>query len=120
LLATLASSGVHVALGSDGGPDEQNPFLNMMLAATYAAEPAQALTREQALLAYTAQGAYAGRAEANTGRLAAGFAADVAVLSQDVLHVPAAALPGTHSVLTIMEGRITHEDAGLASLAARQ
>jgi predicted amidohydrolase YtcJ len=49
---------IPLAIGSDGGPREQNPFLNLMLAVVFPNEPAEALTREQALTAYTAGGAY--------------------------------------------------------------
>jgi predicted amidohydrolase YtcJ len=110
MLASLARGGVTLALGSDGGPDEMNPFLNIMLASTYAAAPQEALSREEALLAYTAAGAHAERSERTKGRLAPGFAANLAVLSQDILKVPAPAIPATRSVLTMIDGVVVHEE----------
>jgi len=58
-LKSLVAAGIPLAFGSDGGPKEQNPFLNLMLATLYSAEPGEALTREAALTAYTAGGAFA-------------------------------------------------------------
>ena len=47
------------------------------------------------------------------GRLAPGYAADFAVLSQDVLTIPARDLPGTTSLLTVVDGIVIHESAEL-------
>jgi len=109
MLASLARGGVALALGSDGGPEEMNPFLNIMLASTYAAAPGEALSREQALLAYTAGGAHAERAERMMGRLVPGLAANLAVLSQDILRVSAQDLPATRSLLTLVDGVVVYE-----------
>jgi predicted amidohydrolase YtcJ len=110
LLATLTRGGVTLALGSDGGEAEQNPFFNMMLACTYIGWPGEALTRGEALRAYTLGGALAERAEGDSGALRTGQVASFAVLSQDVLTVPAADLPATHSVLTLADGVVIHEE----------
>ena len=117
LLGSLLTAGVPLALGSDAGPDEANPFLNIMLANTYRSSPSEALTREQALRAYTAGGAFAERQERFKGRIAKGMAADLAVLSQDILAVPVQTLPATRSLLTLVDGEIAFEDPSLTAPA---
>jgi predicted amidohydrolase YtcJ len=112
-LNSLRKAGVVVAIGSDGGPRERNPFLNFMLAITHGSQPSEALSREQALKAYTSGGAYAGRQEGRQGRIAAGMAADLAVLSQDILTVPVQQLPATKSLLTLVDGEVVFEDPAL-------
>jgi predicted amidohydrolase YtcJ len=111
-VAGFLAAGIPLALGSDG---PANPWLNMMWALQPPAAPAQALTREQVLRAYTAGSAYAEFAENEKGRLAPGYLADLAVLSQDVLDeaVPAQALPGTTSLLTVVAGDIAWRDPAL-------
>jgi predicted amidohydrolase YtcJ len=102
--AALAA-GVPFALGSDG---PMNPFLNIMFAATNAANPSQALTVQQALTAYTAGSAAAELAESEKGTLKPGMLADFALLSQDIFKVARPELPKTVSVLTVVNGRIVH------------
>src|SRR3546814_16414392 len=76
----------------------------MMWARQLPAAPAQALTREQVLRAYTAGSAYAEFADDTKGRLAPGYVADLAVLSPAVLAktAPVDALPATPTLLTII------------------
>jgi predicted amidohydrolase YtcJ len=90
-----------------------DPYSNIMLASTYAAAPGEALSREQALLAYTTGGAFAERLEHVKGRIVPGMAADLAVLSQDILTVPWQALPATRSILTIVDGEVVYEDSSI-------
>ena len=110
VLKSFVNAGIPLALGSDGGVKEQNPFLNLMLAVLVPNNPSEAITREQALTAYTG-GAYVEGQERRRGRLAPGFAADLAVLSQDVLTVPTQQLPATTSLLTMVDGEVIFEDA---------
>jgi hypothetical protein len=106
MMRTLADSGIPLAIGSDG---PREPGLNIMFATTHPNVPGEALTREQAVAAYTRGAAYAAFAERERGTLAPGMLADLAVLSQDVFTVPPNALPTTTSVLTIVGGRILHD-----------
>ncbi|PJJ54461.1 amidohydrolase [Hymenobacter chitinivorans] len=105
-LGSLVKAGVPVALGSDG---PLNPFLNIMLAGITPSNPAEALTREQAVRAYTYGSAFAEFAEKDKGRLAAGQLADVVVLSQDIFAVPPPELPKTSSVLTLIGGQVVYD-----------
>jgi len=115
LLRTLVDSGVPLALGSDG---PREPGLNLMLATLHPNVPSEALSREQAVVAYTRGSAYAAFAERERGTLAPGMRADLAVLSQDVFTVAPDTLPATRSVLTMVDGRIVHD--GRAAGAGRQ
>jgi predicted amidohydrolase YtcJ len=105
-LRSLLDSGIPVAIGSDG-PD--NPFLNIMLASTYPGKPQEALTREQAVVAYTLGSAYAEFTEKDKGSLEPGKLADLAVLSQDIFAIPAGDLPKTQSVLTLVGGKVIYD-----------
>ena len=75
-LKSILDEGIPLALGSDAGGDGANPWLNIMLATIHPMNHAEALTREQALTAYTAGGAYAEGKEADRGMIRAGMQAD--------------------------------------------
>ncbi len=104
-LRDIVEAGIPVAIGSDG---PTNPGLNVMFATVNPANPPQALSREQAVIAYTRTAAYAEHAERDKGTLRAGMLADLAVLSQDLFTMPTPALPSLTSVLTLVGGRVTH------------
>jgi predicted amidohydrolase YtcJ len=110
-LKTLLSAGIPVALGSDLGGDV-NPFLDIMLATIHPDSPAEAITREQAVIAYTLTSAYAEFSEQEKGSIEPGKLADLAVLSQDIFTVPPGDLPKTQSVLTLVGGKAVY-DAGV-------
>jgi hypothetical protein len=105
---SLLAAGIPVALGSDG---PTNPYLNIMFATLHKNHASEAVTREQAVVAYTLTSAYAEFAEKEKGSLQPGKLADLAVLSQDIFTVPTPALPGTTSILTMVGGKIVY-DAG--------
>ncbi len=110
-LRSLLAAGIPVALGSDG---PLNPWLGILGATTHPDRPEEAITREQALIAYTRGSAYAQFEESDKGILAPGKLADLAVLSQDVLTVPATDLLKTRSVLTLVGGRVAYDAHVLA------
>jgi predicted amidohydrolase YtcJ len=101
-IKSLLTNRIPLALGGDGPLD---PFLNLMFAVSHPDNPAEALTMEQAVRAYTAGSAYAEFQERDKGRLVPGMLADLAVLSQDIFTTPPPKLPGTSSRLTLVSGK---------------
>jgi predicted amidohydrolase YtcJ len=106
LLKSLIAAGVPVALGSDG---PMNPYLNIMLACMHPGNPPEAISREQAVIAYTLTSAYAEFQEKEKGSLEPGKLADLAVLSLDIFNVPFSEMPKTESVLTLVGGKIVYD-----------
>jgi predicted amidohydrolase YtcJ len=109
-LKSILADGIPVALGSDAGGHGINPWLNLMLATINPINPPEALTREQALTAYTAGGAYASQQERDRGMIKPGMRADMALLSQNVFDIPPPQLPGTRSLLTVVDGAVAYEE----------
>jgi len=105
-LRSLLAAGIPLALGSDG---PMNPYLNIMRASLHPDRPSEAITREQAVIAYTLTSAYAEFAEIDKGSLEPGKLADLAVLSQDIFTVAPPELPKTESVLTIVGGKVVYD-----------
>jgi predicted amidohydrolase YtcJ len=109
-MKTVLDAGIPLAIGSDG---PMNPFLNIMAAVTHPAHPKEALTREQAISAYTAGSAFAEFKEKEKGRIAVGMLADLAVLSADVFSVPVSELESIRSVMTILGGRVVYDTGAI-------
>jgi predicted amidohydrolase YtcJ len=105
-LRSLLKAGIPVAFGSDG---PLNPYLNIMMAITHPNRHSEAISREDALRAYTLTSAYAEFAEDEKGSLEAGKLADLAVLSQDIFTIPVGDLPKTTSLLTLVGGQVAYD-----------
>ncbi len=106
LLRTLIDSGIPLALGSDG---PRAPGLNVMLASLHPNVPLEAITREEAVIAYTRGSAYAAFAEKDRGTIATGMLADLVVLSHDIFTIRPDALPAVVSVMTMVGGEVLYE-----------
>src|SRR5205814_1124612 len=81
---TLKNAGARVVFASDWPVSSIDPIAGIQAAVTRTRwaedDPDQSFTLEEALAGYTVEGAYAGFAEDRTGRLKAGFNADLVVL----------------------------------------
>jgi predicted amidohydrolase YtcJ len=105
-MKSILKAGIPLAIGSDGAT---NPFVNILAASIHPTNPKEAITREEAVAAYTTGAAFAEFKEREKGQLAVGMLADLAVLSADVFTAPPADMEGIKSVLTMLGGRIVHE-----------
>lgn len=109
-MRSLLDNNIHFAIGSDG---PFNPFLNIMFATMHPNNPKEAITREEAVIAYTLGSAYAEFKEKEKGTLTKGKLADLAVLSQDIFIVSPDKLPSTKSVMTFIGGKIVYGENDL-------
>ena len=105
-LKSMLAAGIPVAIGSDG---PMSPGLNVMAASIHPTRPDEAITREQAVSAYTAGSAFAEHAEKDKGQLAVGKLADLAVLSKDLFTVPPDQMESIKSELTMIGGKIVFQ-----------
>ncbi len=109
-------AGVLVGGGTDGPVVPVDPFLAMWWMTTrqvlngYALGPEQAITAREALQLYTINNARIMGVEKDRGSIEAGKLADLAVVSQDVLAVPADKLRETRALMTIVGGKIVYRN----------
>ncbi len=125
----LVDSGLPVGHGSDGGSVAPiHPWLHIYFMVTgknsagELIEPGQTLTRMEALRMYTTGNAWFSKEEDVLGSIEIGKLADLVVLSDDFLdpaRVPDDAIRGITSVLTIVGGKIVHNDGGLVAAPTR-
>ncbi|HGY55083.1 MAG TPA: amidohydrolase [Caldithrix abyssi] len=108
----LWQNGATVCNGTDAPVEHLDPIANYYALVTRRLPdgsrffPDQALNREQALQAYTINGAYAAFEEDIKGSLTPGKLADIVVLSQDILTVPEEKIPETKVDYTIIGGKV--------------
>lgn len=72
-------------------------------------DASQAVTRQEALAAYTTLGAWSGREEADKGSLDVGKLADVVVLDRDYFACPVEEIAQVEVDLTVIGGEVLHE-----------
>ena len=71
--------------------------------------PAQRITVEEALRAYTYGGAFASFEEGYKGKLAPKYLADFVMLDQDIFKIPPSQIKNAKVALTVVGGHIVHE-----------
>lgn len=110
---------VRIANGSDFPVESADPLWGFYASVTrqdHAGSPsggwmpAQTLTREQALLSWTLWGAYAAFEVKDKGSLEPGKLADFVMLSRDIMKVPAAEILKTRVRMTVLGGKVVHEE----------
>lgn len=115
---SLLDAGTVLAFGSDWPVAPPTPLEGLYAAVTRRTldgknprgwVPAQKITLEEALRAYTRGAAYAEYAETGKGVLAPGKLADFVVIDRDVFAGPPEAIREAHVDLTVVGGRITFE-----------
>ena len=113
----VLEAGVRLTLGSDWPVAQFDPRLGMAWArgrhtpgdsSAHVFEPAQQLSGEEALLAYTLWPAQA-RGHASRGVLAVGADADLTVWGEDPVEATPDELPHVPIVMTVVAGRVVHE-----------
>jgi len=119
---SMLQRGIKVQFGSDAPVEHINPLLSFHAAIARqdpAGEPAggwfpaERLTLEETIHAFTAVPAWTARKEQVLGSLAPGKKADVAVFARDLSRVPAQDLPSVPVEMTLVDGEIVyHAGAG--------
>jgi predicted amidohydrolase YtcJ len=102
--ARLAAARSRVALGSGWPAAPLNPMFGLHRAVT----AAQPLDLEDAIAAYTAEGAYASFDEHRKGTITAGMLADLVVLSHDIFDTPPERIAGASVNVTIFDGKVVY------------
>ena len=114
----LLDEGVLVTSGTDSPVEPVNPIANFYAAVTRKTlkgepetgfEPAQKLTRMEALYAMTLAAAYAAFEEQDKGSIEVGKLADLTVLNQDLITAPEAEILNTRVLMTMVGGEVVYE-----------
>lgn len=110
------NKGVVLAFGTDFSVEPISPFRGLYAAVTRKSEdgkqeyfPAQRLTMDQAIAAYTTGSAYAEFEEKEKGKLIPGMLADFVVLDRDVTSAAAEKIEGTKVLRTVVGGKTVYE-----------
>jgi predicted amidohydrolase YtcJ len=114
---SLIASGARVAFGSDWFVAPADPLAGIYAAVTRRTldgahadgwVPEQKISVEQALRAYTIEGAYASYDEDRKGRLKPGMLADFVLLDRDITAIPPGEIRDARVLKTIVGGQIVY------------
>jgi len=110
---SILAAGARLAFGSDAPVEDADPFAGLAAAISRMDEngepfggwlPQETITREQALAAYSADGAYAAFAEGRFGRLLPGEWADFVLIDKDPMLAPPDEIRATRVIETWVGG----------------
>jgi len=114
--SSFLNKGVTVAFGTDYPVEPVTPFRGLYAAVTRKSEngrqeyfPAQKLTMDQAIAAYTTGSAFAEFEEKEKGKLVPGMLADFVVLDHDVTAASPEKVIATRVVRTVLGGKTVYE-----------
>jgi len=114
---SLQEAGATLAFGSDWTVAPLSPVLGIYAAVTRRTldgkkpggwVPEEKISVEEAVRAYTINGAYTEFAEAVKGTIQAGKLADMVVLDRDIFTIPPEEIAGVKVALTVFDGKIVH------------
>ena len=114
---SLLDSHAHLVFGSDWTVAPLSPLLGIWAAVTRRTLdgknpdgwlPAQKISVEEALRAYTSENAWAVFADGTRGKLVPGYRADITLLDQDLLTIPPATLDQVAVQATVVGGRVVY------------
>ena len=108
--------GIHHPFGTDCPVESYNPFFGIYCAVTRCGLkeggpylPEQAFSLEEAVYAYTAEGAYASGDERIKGKIKEGMLADFTILDQDIFCVESREIINTKAIKTFVAGECVFE-----------
>ena len=116
---SLLDAGATLAFGSDWSVAPASPVLGIHAAVTRQTldgahpqgwVPEQKIGVEEALAAYTRNGAYASFEEGRKGRLAPGLLADLVILDRDITSVPSGQIRDTRVLRTLVGGKTLYRN----------
>jgi predicted amidohydrolase YtcJ len=117
---SLLDAGAHLAFGSDWTVAPLDPLLGIYAAVTRRTldgkhpngwVPAEKISVEEALRAYTTGNAYGVFGESTRGKLAPGYVADLVLLDQDLTRIPPERIEQSKVVITIVGGQVVFQAA---------
>jgi len=118
-MRTYLDRGVRVVATSDiPSTVDYNPFIGLYSLVTRKTHrgtpiaPGEAVSREEALHAYTVAGAWLTREEDHKGPLTLGYLADLAVLDRDYFACPEDEIKDIAVEMTIVDGRVAYRRQG--------
>lgn len=115
---SLLKSGARIVNGTDAPVEPLNPIPSFYASVSRKTlkgtpeggyEPAQKMTREQALRSYTLDAAYGAFQEENKGSIEVGKLADFTVFTKDIMAVPEEEILETEIAMTVVGGKVLFE-----------